>query len=313
MQVVRFLSPTGPRLGWLGPRGVVDLVAAAQERQHEWLIPVLCDMRLFLAGGKTLQQLVRAVAQDSQQPHQAIESLRLLAPFQQGSKILAHVVNYFGHDKEAKVKVPDKPFYFQKPGSSVTNPGDPIYAHAVSNKLDHEVELAVVIGSVCRNIPAAQAYEHVAGYTIINDVSYRDIQMNEGMDDLNKSYGKNWTQAKGLDAAAPIGPVLVLADEMPNPYPLDIECRVNGRVRQKASTEDMIYKVPQLIEEASRGMTLYPGDLIATGTCAGGGLGDGVFLNPGDVVECEIERIGILRNQVLRDPGSHPQERALAR
>ena len=144
---------------------------------------------------------------------------------------------------------------------------------------------------------------HVAGYMIVNDVSYRDLQFNEGADDLNRSYGKNWTQGKGMDLSCPMGPHLVLCDEMPEPYPLQLTCRVNGTVRQSANTDEMIYKVPALIEEASKGMTLYPGDVISSGTCAGGGLGDGWYLKPGDVVECEIECLGVLRNSVVADTG----------
>jgi 2-keto-4-pentenoate hydratase/2-oxohepta-3-ene-1,7-dioic acid hydratase in catechol pathway len=208
------------------------------------------------------------------------------------------VVNYYGHDIDAKVKVPAKPFFFQKPASCVANPEDPITKHPISSKLDHEIEIGVVIGETGRDIPSELAYDYVGAYTIINDVSYRDLQMNEGLDDLNKSYGKNWTQGKGLDFSCPMGPLVVLADEMDQPYPLSMTCKVNGVVRQKASTQEMIYKIPALIAEISRSMTLHPGDVIATGTCAGGGLQDGKFLEPGDIVECEIERIGVLRNKV---------------
>jgi 2-keto-4-pentenoate hydratase/2-oxohepta-3-ene-1,7-dioic acid hydratase in catechol pathway len=169
--------------------------------------------------------------------------------------------------------------------------------------LDHEVELGIVIGKVGRNISARNAPAHVAGYIVVNDVSYRDLQFNEGADDLNGSYGKNWTQGKGMDLSCPMGPHLVLSDEMPEPYPLQLTCRVNGSVRQSANTDNMVYKVPALVEEASKGMTLYPGDVISSGTCAGGGLGHGRYLQPGDVVECEIERLGVLRNTVVADPG----------
>ncbi|MBC7801167.1 MAG: fumarylacetoacetate hydrolase family protein, partial [Gemmatimonadaceae bacterium] len=230
-----------------------------------------------------------------------VDQIKVLAPFEAGSKILAHVVNYYGHDKEAKVKVPAKPFFFQKPASSVANPGDPIIAHSASSKLDHEIEIAIVIGRAGRNIAPQDALAHVAGYSVLNDVSYRDFQMNDGYPDLNTSYGKNWTQAKGLDGACPMGPVLVLVDEMPEPYPLRKTCRVNGVLRQDASSADMIHKVPALIAEVSKGMTLWPGDVIATGTPAGGGLGDGVWLKPGDVVECEVENIGVLRSLVMAD------------
>lgn len=302
MRIARFLSPLGPRLGLVVADGqVIDLVAAAQEQRLDWFVPAAKDLRLFLAGGVALRDMVSTIARRSQLPALEMASLRLLAPFEAGSKILAHVVNYYGHDKEAKVKVPAKPFFFQKPSSSVANPGDTIVAHRASHKLDHEVEIGIMIGRVGRSIDAEDAFDHVAGYMVLNDVSYRDFQMNDGYPDLNTSYGKNWTQAKGLDAACPMGPVLVLTDELREPYPLRKQCRVNGKVRQDANSSDMIHKVPALIAEVSKGMTLWPGDVIATGTPAGGGLGDEVWLKPGDVVECEVERLGVLRSVVAAD------------
>jgi 2-keto-4-pentenoate hydratase/2-oxohepta-3-ene-1,7-dioic acid hydratase in catechol pathway len=301
LKIARFLSKNGPRLGVVEGAYLVDLVGAAHWRGQSWLIPAFSDIRLFLAGGVGIRCAARELIAHTVVPRKPLADVRLLAPFESGAKILAHVVNYRGHDAEAGVKLPAKPFFFQKPGSSVANPGDPQLTHRLSRKLDHEVELGIVIGAMGRNIRPEDALAHVGGYTIVNDVSYRDLQMNEGFPDLNLNYGKNWTAAKGLDFACPIGPVLVLTDEMPEPYPLLMTCRVNGRIRQQANTAEMIYKAEALIAEVSRGMTLYPGDVIATGTCAGGGLADGYFLQPGDNVECEIEGIGILRNPVIAD------------
>lgn len=298
MRIVRFLSGSGPRIGLMRPDGVVDVLAAAQQRGLDWLEPHLTDMRSFLAGGETTRELVGKLGRDAAP---VSKDIRLLAPFQSGSKILAHVVNYFDHGAEANLKAPEKPFFFYKPSSSVSNPDDPIIAHSISSRLDHEVELAVVIGRMALNVREEDAYEYVAGYTIANDVSFRDLQTNAGFQSLTPRYGQNWTQGKGLDLACPMGPVLVLNDELPTPYPLQISCRVNGEVRQQASTADMIFKVPQLIADISRGMTLYPGDIILTGTCAGGGVGTGNFLKTGDVVECEIEKLGILRNAVVAE------------
>jgi 2-keto-4-pentenoate hydratase/2-oxohepta-3-ene-1,7-dioic acid hydratase in catechol pathway len=298
MKISRFLSAAGPRLGIVQDELLWDLVAAAEERGQSWLIPVFSDIRLFLSGGEGSRAAAKSIIERARFSQQALSTSRLLAPYEFGSKILAMVVNYHGHDRDAKVKIPAKPFFFQKPGSCVANPEDPIVKHQMSSKLDHEVEVGVIIGKTGRDIPVESAYGYVGGYTVVNDVSYRDLQMNEGLDDLNKSYGKNWTQGKGLDLSFPMGPLLVLANEMEEPYPLNMTCKVNGVVRQKANTEEMIYKVPALIAEISRGMTLHPGDVIATGSCAGGGLRDGKFLEPGDLVECEIEGIGVLRNKV---------------
>ncbi len=302
MRIVRFLSAAGPRLGLVRGDEVVDLVAAAEERGMSWLVPLFSDLRLFVSGGEGSRAAADSVAQFSRLSRSPLASLKLLAPFHTGSKILAHVVNYRGHDKEAGVKIPSRPFFFIKIDGCASNPDDPLIAHRWSRKVDHEVEVGVVIGKTGRNISAREALAHVAGYLIVNDVSYRDLQFNEGGDDLSKSYGKNWTQGKGLDLSCPMGPFLVLTDEMPEPYPLELTCRVNGVVRQHANTQEMVYKVAALVEEASKGMTLYPGDIISSGTCAGGGLSDGHYLQPGDLVECEIERLGVLRNTVMAEP-----------
>lgn len=301
MRIVRFLSADGPRVGFVKGDTVVDLLSVAQARGLGWLKPFYTDLRAFVAADRNVREITLDIARDGAAFTMPMGEVHLLAPFEAGSKILAHVVNYFEHGAEANLKAPEKPFFFYKPGSSVSNPGDPIIAHASSTRLDHEVELAVIIGRRTFNVSEDEVYAHVAGYTIANDVSYRDLQTNAGFQSLTPRYGQNWTQGKGLDFASPMGPVVVLNDEMPVPYPLDITCRVNGDVRQKSNTEHMIFKVPQLVAEISRGMTLYPGDIVLTGTCAGGGVGTGNYLKVGDVVECEIEKLGILRNAVIAD------------
>lgn len=302
MRIARYYGKAGPTLGVVERHGdgevVIDLVEGAGALNLSWLGGAFRDLRLFLFAGEGGREAAGRVAEARRHAAVPLASVQLLAPFEAGSKILAHVVNYPGHDSDAKVKMPEKPFFFVKASSSIANPGDPIYTHPVSRKLDHEIELAVVVGRAGRDIPAERAYDHIAGYTICNDVSYRDLQMNEDFPSLNQSYGKNWTQAKGLDNACPLGPVLNLSDEVREPYPLQMVCRVNGEVRQQASTAEMVWKVPQLISEVSKGMTLHPGDVILTGTCAGGGLADGRFLKAGDVVECEIEGLGKLTNRV---------------
>lgn len=302
MRIARYYGKAGLALGVVERHGdgevVIDLAEGADALNLSWLGRAFRDLRLFLFAGEAGREAAEHVADARRHTAEPFASVQILAPFEAGSKILAHVVNYPGHDADAKVKMPEKPFFFVKTSSSIANPGDPIFAHPVSRKLDHEIELAVVIGRAGRDIRPEQAYGHVAGYTICNDVSYRDLQMNEDFPALNRSYGKNWTQAKGLDNACPFGPVLTLSDEMREPYPLQMICRVNGEVRQQASTAEMVWKVPQLIHEVSKGMTLYPGDVILTGTCAGGGLADGLFLKADDVVECEIEGLGKLVNRV---------------
>jgi len=296
MRIVRFIGPSGSRVGVQTDGEVVDLVDACEVRGQTWLRPLFYDLRLFLAAGNIAQVAAAELAQARNVDRIPLARVKLLAPFS-GGKILAHVVNYVEHGVDDGIPPPSRPFFFYKPPSAVINPQDFIVSHANSQKLDHEVELAVVIGRAGRDIPTARAYEHVAGYTILNDVSFRDLQRNKGDTEIHRHYGQNWTQGKGLDASCPIGPSLVLRDELPEPYPLRISCRVNGKIAQDGTTADMVFKIPELIAEISSGMTLYPGDIVSTGSCASvPGAG---FLKPGDMVECEIEKIGILRNEVI--------------
>jgi 2-keto-4-pentenoate hydratase/2-oxohepta-3-ene-1,7-dioic acid hydratase in catechol pathway len=299
VKIARFLSPSGPRLGLVTDEGVHDLPAIAQAREMAWAAPMFSDIRLFVLGGGYALELVDRLTEWSGLEPLPEHSLKVLAPFEATSKILAHVVNYWEHGKEAGLAPPESPFFFYKPPSSVVNPGDPIIAHEISSKMDHEVELAAIIGRVARNVSAECANEYIAGYTVVNDVSYRDFQMIEQYPTLAKRYGKNWTQGKGLDHACPMGPYLITSDALPNPYPLEIRCTVNGDVRQQSDTGRMIFKLPALIADVSRSMTLYPGDIISTGTCEGGGVGSGVWLKPGDEVECYVQNVGTLRNRVV--------------
>jgi 2-keto-4-pentenoate hydratase/2-oxohepta-3-ene-1,7-dioic acid hydratase in catechol pathway len=307
VKIVRFAGATGPRLGILESDGVVDLVAAAFSLNLPWLVPAFSDLRAFLAGGAALRETTREIAAAAAVAPVPHRDVKTLAPFEAASKILAHVVNYTEHGKEGNIQPPERPFFFMKPASSVTHPEAPIFVPAITDKLDHEVELAVVIGRAGRDIPATQAYDYVGGYTVLNDVSCRDLQRNAGAEGLSKRYGQNWTQGKGLDTCCPIGPCVVLGDELPEPYPLDITCRVNGEIRQNASTDVMIFRVPALLADISRSLTLYPGDIVSTGSPAGGGVGTGKFLKAGDVVECEIERIGVLRNPIVERNAARPR------
>jgi len=169
-------------------------------------------------------------------------------------------------------------------------PRDEILLPRISDKIDYEAELAVVIGKRAKSVSAADALDYVAGYTMMNDVTARDLQSRE----------RQWVRAKGLDTFAPCGPWLVTADELGDPHTLDVELRVNGEVRQHSNTDDLIYKVPQLIEFISQDLTLEPGDIISTGTPGGVGvfMNPPIFLKAGDVIDVTIERIGTLRNPV---------------
>ena len=229
----------------------------------------------------------------------ALNEVELLAPIPRPRKnIMCLGLNYKDHAEESMrakklpVELPEYPVVFTKSPTSVTADGATVPAHAgVTHELDWEVELGVVIGAGGRAIPRARALEHVFGYTVINDLSARDLQFRH----------KQWFLGKSLDGFCPMGPAIVTADEIPDPQRLKLFCRVNGVTKQDSSTAQMIFNVATIIETLSRGMTLEPGDVIATGTPAGVGFArqPPEFLKAGDTVECEIENIGVLRNRII--------------
>ena len=228
-----------------------------------------------------------------------LDSLPLLAPLPNPPRnIICLGMNYAAHAAESlrakslSVKLPEVPVFFTKASTAVNTPyGDIPYDARVSKKLDWEVELGVVIAKEGKNIPQDQAFDHIFGYTVLNDVSARDLQASH----------QQFFKGKSLDGACPMGPVIVTKDEIPDPHNLAIRCWVNGDLKQESSTSYLIFDIPAIIEWLSRGMTLLPGDVIATGTPAGVGFArtPPEFLHPGDVVECEVEGIGRIRNRVV--------------
>jgi 2-keto-4-pentenoate hydratase/2-oxohepta-3-ene-1,7-dioic acid hydratase in catechol pathway len=197
--------------------------------------------------------------------------------------------NYAEHAAERGAQAPAHPVYFTKAPECVIAPGAPVVYHAATSQLDYEVELAVVLGARGRDIARGDALGHVFGYTIVNDVTARDLQQRHGQ----------WFKGKSLDTSCPMGPVLVTADEIPDPQALAIALRVNGETRQSSHTSKMIFPVAECIEVLSLGFTLLPGDVIATGTPDGVGAASGRFLAVGDRMEAEVERIGVLANPVV--------------
>src|SRR5438876_10675885 len=189
---------------------------------------------------------------------------------------------------KARLEAPTDPVYFTKAPECVLAPGGKIVHHAVTQQLDYEVELTVVIGAAGRDIPREQALSHVFGYTIVNDITARDLQ----------KLHQQWFKGKSLDTFCPMGPVLVTADEIPDPQTLNITLRVNGETRQSSHTSKMIFPVDECIAVLSQGFTLRPADVIATGTPEGVGAALGKFLKKGDKLEAEVERIGVLANRV---------------
>lgn len=231
-----------------------------------------------------------------------LSSVRLASPILRPQKIYCAAINYASHSKEQDVKPPSEPYFFTKFANAIIGQGDPILVPRISKKVDWEVELAVVIGKKGKYIPREKAMEYVAGYTISNDVSYRDLQLPEGYPLKMSPLGQNWIKGKGLDNALPLGPWLVTTDEITNIYEKRISLSVNGSIKQDERIGEMVFKVDQLVEYISNGITLMPGDVISTGTPMGVAAFTGApFLKEGDVVEAEIEGIGKLRNPVKKE------------
>lgn len=213
-------------------------------------------------------------------------------PIPNPDKILCIGLNYREHARESGLEVPPVPVVFAKFRNSLIGPGEAIELPAISQQVDYEGELAVVIGRRCHNVRVNDALSVVAGYSAFNDVSARDLQLQVSQ----------WTIGKAIDTFAPMGPGMVPAHLVPDPQKLELTTRVNGQVVQQSSTADMIFGVAEIIAFLSKSMTLEPGDIIATGTPSGVGFKrtPALFLKPGDLVEVEISSIGVLSNPVVR-------------
>ncbi len=221
----------------------------------------------------------------------ALTGVRLYAPIAPRNYICIGL-NYMDHCRETGSPVPTRPVIFAKFSSALSNPGDTITWYADTTKeVDYEAELGVIIGKPCRRVSQAEALAYVGGYTCVNDVSARDIQSSDS--------GKQWVLGKTPDGFCPVGPVLVTADDIPDPQVLNIRCILNGQVVQNSNTKEMIFNVAHLISHISQFMTLMPGDLISTGTPFGVGMSRNpkLWLKDGDEVVVEVEKIGALRNK----------------
>jgi len=257
------------------------------------------SLQSIIETGDAGIRALAAQAEAGKHADAAIADPRLLAPIPVPRKNVFCVGrNYAGHIAEGdraqkqNVGVTEYPVYFTKPSTSVVPPdGDILLFPEVSTSIDYEVELAVIIGKPGRNIPKAAAYDHIFGYTILNDISARDVQ---------RRHGGQYFKGKGFDGSCPIGPWIVTADAISDPHQLSIGLTVNGEQRQDGTTADMIFDIPTLIASLSEGMTLEPGDIIATGTPSGVGyaMDPPRFLAAGDTVVCTISEIGELRNSV---------------
>lgn len=254
-------------------------------------------LALIQSGPAALEELRRAV-----NGAKVIDDARLIAPVPTPGKLLFCGVNYTSHQEENPAAVlPTVPFFFSKLPSAVIGPDDFIAKPAPDSKLDYEVELAVIIGRQARNVRAEDALGHVFGYTVVNDVSARDVQFTDSQ----------ITLGKGADSFCPMGPALVTADEISDLSALMLTTRVNGELRQEEGTANQIFSVAHLISFLSETITLEPGDIVSTGTPAGVGhfRTPPRYLAPGDVVDVSIEGIGTLSNQVIAGWEARPTTR----
>ena len=248
------------------------------------------DMLEFLRLGAAAMESARLLVAEGE-AEVAVDSVQLLAPIVNPQKVVAIGLNYMDHVREAGFEVPEFATMFCKYPSSIIASGDDIkWSQQLTQQVDYEAELALVIGKTARKVAASDAYDYIAGYMNCNDVSARDLQLRPG---------DQWLRGKCLDSFCPLGPWLVSSDEIPDPHALSIQCRVNGELRQDSNTGEIIHRIPQLIEYLSTAFTLLPGDVIITGTPHGVGAfrNPPLWLKQDDVVEVEIKGLGVLRNR----------------
>jgi 2-keto-4-pentenoate hydratase/2-oxohepta-3-ene-1,7-dioic acid hydratase in catechol pathway len=290
MRLVSFVHEGQIRLGALRTAGPKQLVFDLNRIERQ--LPA--QMTTFLESGKTALSLAaKALAKAPVEAAFALDALTLKSPIPRPGKIIAIGQNYLLHAAEAKAGASKYPIIFAKYNNTVIGPGERIVLPKLSQQVDYEGELAVVIGKRCKGVLVSEALTCVGGYTALNDVSARDYQ----------NLTSQWTIGKSFDTFAPMGPALVTADEVADPQNLNLRVTIGGEQLQSANTRDMIFPVARLIATISAVMTLEPGDVIATGTPAGIGAARTPprWLRPGDVVRVEIEGIGVLENPVVAE------------
>jgi 2-keto-4-pentenoate hydratase/2-oxohepta-3-ene-1,7-dioic acid hydratase in catechol pathway len=292
---VRIGAVLGEEIAALQPALAAAMAAAGEPDRAAELIP--SDMTGFLALGEPALVAAARAAGFAARPEQAalrqpLSTVTLLAPVPKPGKILGVGRNYADHAKEVGGPRQAQPRIFIKPATAVNAPGAAVRIPAAVTKPDWEVELAVVIGRPAFEVPAAEALDHVAGYTVLNDVSARELQLDVAPPQTSF--------AKGLDGFCPMGPWLVTPEEAGEPWNLTLRCWLNGELVQEGNTRDLIFPVAELIAHLSRYMTLQPGDVIATGTPSGSGAfrTPPRWLRPGDRLRMEVERIGVLEHGI---------------
>ena len=300
MKLVTFIEDGDFRLGVATEKGVVDVAAAAAALASFGEAPA--DVHAVIEGGQAaidaLSALVDAALSDANVAAQALrqeDALTFGPCVTRPNKIICVGLNYRKHAEETNAPIPQYPILFNKFNNTLTGHGHDVPLPRVSNAVDYEAELVIVIGKTAKYVDRENALDHVFGYCNVNDLSARDLQLRT----------PQWLLGKSCDKFSPLGPYLVTADEVGDPNALDIRCIVNGEVRQSSNTSDMIFHCDEIVSYISQHMTLVPGDIILTGTPEGVVLGypeeKRVYLKPGDVVTIEIEKLGTLTNRMVAE------------
>ena len=301
MRLVTYSRMGVPSIGVELESGILDIPDAASHFGRKYHVrghsfpATMIDLLQWESGIDVVRQIVtryKKTPEGERLMTRPLKSVTLDAPITRPGKVVALGKNYLDHIVETGSDIPDKPVVFAKFSSSIIGPDEPISMPEVSSKLDWEVELGVVISKPCRNVSEKKALDYVAGYTIINDVSARDLQMGDGQ----------WVRGKSLDGFCPMGPCIVTQDELGAASKLKMHTKVNGVIKQASSTSEMIFKVPNIVSYLSKSFTLEPGDVIATGTPSGVGFvrDPPEYLKVGDEMELYIEKIGYLRNKIVK-------------
>lgn len=303
MKIVSYLYNGTESYGILTDRGIIDVNSAINEDNFPRTFK-----DALIAGPDFLEKIAQLA--DSVTDLIEIESVTILPPVPKPNKLLGLAGNYAKHIIESGEKnglsesprTMTVPRPFLMPSTVIARPEAIIELPCYSEQVDHEVELAIVIGRTAKCITPEEAPDHIAGYTIANDISARSVTFKANRAGRPRDDFFDWLNGKWADGFFPMGPCFVTADEIGDPQNLDIELKVNGQVRQKANTCDMIFTTAEIVSFISHIMTLEPGDCIATGTPEGVGMASDTFLKPGDEIECTIEKIGTLTNAIGQSP-----------
>jgi 2-keto-4-pentenoate hydratase/2-oxohepta-3-ene-1,7-dioic acid hydratase in catechol pathway len=311
MRFVTFARKNQQRVGLMGPNDYVIDLAEINRRYLKGGSPsYLSSMQAFIeGGGKALNVAKKAAKYIAKQDIDGLKRLsragallklnqiKLLSPIPWPRKnVILLGINYKEHIEEGararsiELKYPEAPVFFTKPATSVIGHMGKVIDHKATERLDYEIEVAVIVGKKGRDIAREKVYDHIFGYTICLDMTARDLQRKHGQ----------WFKGKSLDTFCPLGPWIVHKSVLPDPHQLRLICRVNGEILQDGNTRDMIFDIPTTIEALSQGMTLEPGEIISTGTPSGVGFArvPPLFLKPGDKVEGEVEGIGTLQVEI---------------